>query len=639
MVDDRSDSGRTFLKKAATACLGLTKALVGCEFGLLLLILFSGTADANPPPIQASMSFVVTGVTSDLAINGAGYFVVRDPVSGHINATRNGNFTIDENGYFVTADGLRVQGLDDPTLTAIGDVRIDAAGWRLPNDPSAVVSSFTILGYGAVQVTFSDGSSAVACQILLQNFQNPSTLMNEGNRCFGWTALAGPLPQIVAPGTTGTGSLLSGFLEQLVPELQLSHYAGPPRSFTQGILIPTSVPTDLGIEGNGFFVLRRTNDNAFFATRAGAFYLDGSGYLVHYSGLRLQGYVDVSASIIGDLRISSAGMPSGWDQTLEVDSFSIDRRGTIAVCLPDGSTFMGGQILLQDCANPDLVARTNFDLYPILTNADLWSPPAPPVTGNLGWIVPGEVELSQFDTNLLDVRQHLNFFIEGPIESTGVPSNLAISGIGFFTVRDPVANVLYATRMGDFQLDPFGHLATTNGLLLQGLTNSDLTEAGDITIDTAGASDPTIPLECFYVASDGAIDVVQSDGSVFLREKVLLQNYRNLQGLILAGNCLYSNLTAALPIFTNGMAGCNGLGTIQSGYLESPSGVPAALHLPPSSGLRLFINNLTAGTVEGSSDMIHWDVVCDVCGSDLSEAEFFDTPETSAKFYRVVASY
>ena len=133
----------------------------------------------------------------------------------------------------------------------------------------------------------------------------------------------------------------------------------------------------------------------------------------------------------------------------------------------------------------------------------------------------------------------------------------------------------------------------------------------------------------------GEIHVVLSDGSVYLRGQILLQDYRNLQGLIPAGSGLYSNLTTALPIFINGVPGCAALGWIQSGYVEQPSGLPAVLHLPPASGFRLFINNLTAGTLETSSDMIHGDVVGPVCGSDLNIAEFFDTSPISQKFFRV----
>ena len=42
-----------------------------------------------------------TGIASDLAIKGDGYFVVKDAVSGNTFVTRSGNFEVDPNGYLV----------------------------------------------------------------------------------------------------------------------------------------------------------------------------------------------------------------------------------------------------------------------------------------------------------------------------------------------------------------------------------------------------------------------------------------------------------------------------------------------------------------------------------------------------------
>src|SRR5262245_28118052 len=39
-----------------------------------------------------------------------------------------------------------------------------------------------------------------------------------------------------------------------------------------------------------------------------------------------------------------------------------------------------------------------------------------------------------------------NQFNQGPISTTGSPTDLAISGIGFFLVRDPISGGTYATR-------------------------------------------------------------------------------------------------------------------------------------------------------------------------------------------------
>lgn len=75
-----------------------------------------------------------TGVTTDLAIQGDGFFVVKTANTEQTYYTRAGNFTFDEYGYLVNPSGMIVQGwlrnLDTNTLSVNGeatDIRIDQA--------------------------------------------------------------------------------------------------------------------------------------------------------------------------------------------------------------------------------------------------------------------------------------------------------------------------------------------------------------------------------------------------------------------------------------------------------------------------------------------------------------------------------
>ena len=60
---------------------------------------------------------------------------------------------------------------------------------------------------------------------------------------------------------------------------------------------------------------------------------------------------------------------------------------------------------------------------------------------------------------------------QGGIENTGVPTNVAIQGNGFFVVGDST-NRSY-TRAGDFSFDADGMLVTADGLPVQGYTATD----------------------------------------------------------------------------------------------------------------------------------------------------------------------
>ena len=83
-------------------------------------------------PDAAEAGLLQTGVKTDLAIQGPGFFVVRDPRTNQRFATRAGAFKEDPQGYLVTLTGMRVQGYCTPALTELGDltpVRIEPEGY------------------------------------------------------------------------------------------------------------------------------------------------------------------------------------------------------------------------------------------------------------------------------------------------------------------------------------------------------------------------------------------------------------------------------------------------------------------------------------------------------------------------------
>ncbi len=170
-----------------------------------------------------------------------------------------------------------------------------------------------------------------------------------------------------------------------------------------------------------------------------------------------------------------------------------------------------------------------------------------------------------------------NLFNQGSINQTYVNSDLAISGEGYFMVKDPVSGAEYATRAGDFRLDSSGYLVTNEGYRLQGYNDLGLSTVGDLQIDATARpadADPAAELAAYSITSNGHIKVRLNDATEYSRGQVLLQNFTDPQALLKEGNNLYSGLAAAGPI--GGAAnpvyvapGTNGLGTIQAGALES----------------------------------------------------------------------
>ena len=154
-----------------------------------------------------------SGVGTDLAISGQGFFVVRNTGSNADSVTRAGDFHTDVNGYLVTNGGLRVQGYNDSSLGTIGDLLIDATGAPATAAPGATISSFNIDQFGKINVRLSDGTQFVRGQVLLQTFRNPGALIKEGENLYSPQVDAGGLTQAAAAQTNGLGLIQAGALE------------------------------------------------------------------------------------------------------------------------------------------------------------------------------------------------------------------------------------------------------------------------------------------------------------------------------------------------------------------------------------------------------------------------------------------
>ncbi|MEQ1852724.1 MAG: flagellar hook-basal body complex protein [Chthoniobacteraceae bacterium] len=203
-------------------------------------------------------------------------------------------------------------------------------------------------------------------------------------------------------------------------------------------------------------------------------------------------------------------------------------------------------------------------------------------------------------------------FTQGTLAATGKNTDLGISGSGFFRVRDTVNAQDYATRAGEFRLDDAGYLVTSAGFRVQGLfdgaisysatnTNNTLTytktetpasTVGDIRIDmnisigngvtndTGGAfTDAQVEaskpfMRSFTVDQLGNVVIGLSNGDVFTRGRILLQNFTDPNALTRAGNNLFSGFEPAGPIGGIGLSaanngpGTNGLGRIEVGARE-----------------------------------------------------------------------
>jgi len=135
-------------------------------------------------------SVTQTNGSLDLSISGRGFFQITMP-DGTLSYTRDGTFSLDNQGNVVTASGYPLS----PALT-------------IP----AGTQSVTIGNDGTVTALSASNKSATIGQIQLADFVNEEGLQPAGNNLLIESAASG-VPQVSTPGTNGLGTLQQGALE------------------------------------------------------------------------------------------------------------------------------------------------------------------------------------------------------------------------------------------------------------------------------------------------------------------------------------------------------------------------------------------------------------------------------------------
>lgn len=136
--------------------------------------------------------------------------------------------------------------------------------------------------------------------------------------------------------------------------------------------------SELTIRGNGYFIVRDPETGEKFATQTSHFSLGAKGYLLTDTGARLQGRMGGPTSRIGDIRVTAADAA--------MLCYSVDRWGRILVYLTDGTSYLRGQILLQNFSEAEALIGEGNELHSNLAAAGPLPAMAAPGTHGLGMI-------------------------------------------------------------------------------------------------------------------------------------------------------------------------------------------------------------------------------------------------------------
>ena len=136
-------------------------------------------------------------------------------------------------------------------------------------------------------------------------------------------------------------------------------------NFNQGVFQTTNVPTDMGINGSGWFTVQ-TVGGTNLLTRDGDFVEDSNGYLRTPDGGFLMGVMGTTAPTT-----PTAGTPPNKIQipttitatSSPVVSFAVDSTGAITATGQDGSTETVGFVTVQKFSNDNGLVNLGSNYY------------------------------------------------------------------------------------------------------------------------------------------------------------------------------------------------------------------------------------------------------------------------------------
>ncbi|HKQ48346.1 MAG TPA: flagellar hook-basal body complex protein [Phycisphaerae bacterium] len=206
-------------------------------------------------------------------------------------------------------------------------------------------------------------SSQFRLDVIGDNIANINTTGFKGSRTLFQTQFARTLSSGTKPGTVqgGTNPAQIG-LGSTVGSIQ--------RSFTAGSIESTGVPSDLAIEGDGFFILR-TPENEKVFTRDGAFTLSADNRLITTDGFFVQGFgvnqdFELIPGAVSDLTIPLGALTAAKATTAAQLDGTLNSSGVLAT----QGNILQSQIL-HDAANVPITGAT------LLT--DVRNPAGPPL--------------------------------------------------------------------------------------------------------------------------------------------------------------------------------------------------------------------------------------------------------------------
>ncbi len=322
--------------------------------------------------------------------------------------------------------------------------------------------------------------------------------------------------------------------------------------FEQGTLEFTGRPLDLGVSGNGYFILSREDTRLY--TRAGNFKIDTAGFIVNPAGLALLGFPANGSGALAPINVNNVSQTA-------IESTEVTIAGNVN----------SSAALVDVAAIPD----PGVAVPPTVTFADLslqaeYSTVVD-VFDSLGERHPTTFFFFHTGVNEYTVRAYVN---NEDVDTTPLPIGSGLKGyprqVGETVITfggdgqrdnppavggaDITANITWnngaAASEIEFAFLPLTQYASASNIL-------------SVTQDGSGVG----AVQSISVAADGEITALLTNGQNSSLGRIAMANFANQEGLArLSGNLLAASTASGAAII--GRAETGNFGSIKSGTLE-----------------------------------------------------------------------
>ncbi|SDK19839.1 flagellar hook protein FlgE [Ferrimonas sediminum] len=296
-----------------------------------------------------------------------------------------------------------------------------------------------------------------------------------------------------------------------------------------GSMTYTGRELDLGIQGNGFFMVNGSDGSTLYS-RAGMFNQDAEGYVVDPYGNKLQGYPvgptgDVMTGNVGDIQVQAGSIPAQATTNINMTA-NLDAR--VTAIDPVAKPFDSADVSTYHSSNTVSVYDSQgnehaLTQYYVKTADNTWN-----------------VHYSLDGTTLPDVN-NVSFDTDGNMTG-GAIDNLTITGATLGTGASDMTLALewkHTTQYGsDYNTSSIDQNGNTSGELV------------GVRVD-----------------EDGFLYGTYTNGEEKLQGQVVLASFTNPNGLEAVNNTSWTaNQAAGAPAV--GAPGSGTLGSVSSGYIE-----------------------------------------------------------------------